>query len=177
MVSSVDGSGIELTQQPDTTDTNEPTPFTSPRTSSYVPDGEHHTVPSVQIPTTSSRISLQTDYVEIFSSSTTRAMLQSSRDNASIAGMSTSLAQEQSHIQLDTPLPLGCNSEETHTTNQDETAAGSVQSGTQISHSNLEAANTVPSQASHYDSLAVHGDCSHFSDCTDADSVALTTPV
>lgn len=177
MVSSVDGPGIELTQQPDTTDINEPTPFTSPRTSSYVPDGEHHTIPSVQIPTTSSQISLQTDYVEIFSSSTTRAMVQSGRDNASIAGTSTSLAQEQSHIQLDTPLPLGCNSEETRPTNQDETTAGSVPSGPQISHSNVQAANTIPSQASHYDSLAVHEDCGHFSDCTDADSVALTTPV
>ena len=176
MVSSVDGSGIELTQQPDTTD-NEPTPFTSPRTSSYVPDGEHHTIPSVQIPTTSNRISLQTDYVEIFSSSTTRAMVQSGRDNASIAGTSASLAQEQSHIQLDTPLPLGCNSEETRPTNQDETTAGSVPSGAQISHSNVQAANNIPSQASHYDSLAVHEDCGHFSDCTDADSVALTTPV
>ena len=174
MVTSVDESGAELVQQPDTTDTNGPTPFTSPRTSSYVPDGEHHTLPSLQIPTTSSQISLQTDYVEILSSSTTRMMVQSGRENGSIPGTYTNLAQEQSNVQLDSPLPLGCNSEETHTTNQ--TAAGSVPSGPQISNSSVEAA--VPTQAPYYDSLAVHRDGSHFSvDYTDADSVALTTPV
>ena len=174
MVTSVDGSGAELVQQPDTTDTNGPTPFTSPRTSSYVPDGEHHTLPSLQIPTTSSRISLQTDYVEILSSSTTRMMVQSGRENGSIPDTCTNLAQEQSNVQLDSPLPLGCNSEEIHTTNQ--TAAGSVPSGPQISNSSVEAA--VPTQAPYYDSLAVHRDGSHFSvDYTDADSVALTTPV
>ena len=175
MVTSVDGSGAELVQQPDTTDTNGPTPFTSPRTSSYVPDGEHQTLPSLQIPTTSSRISLQTDYVEILSSSTTtRMMVQSGRENGSIPDTCTNLAQEQSNVQLDSPLPLGCNSEEIHTTNQ--TAAGSVPSGPQISNSSVEAA--VPTQAPYYDSLAVHRDGSHFSvDYTDADSVALTTPV
>ena len=176
MVTSVDVSGTELVQQPDATDTSGPTPFTSPRTSSYVPDGEHHTVPSLQIPTTSSRISLQTDYVEILSSSTTRAMVQSGRENGSIPDTCTNLAQEQSNVQLDSPLPLGCNSEETHTTNQNETAAGSVPSGPQISNSSVEAA--VPTQAPCYDSLAVYRDGSHFSvDYTDADSVALTTPV
>lgn len=178
MVTSVDGPGTELVQQPDTTDTNGPTPFTSPRTSSYVPDGEHHTLPSLQIPTTSSRISLQTDYVEILSSSTTRMMVQSGRENGSIPGTYTNLAQEQSNVQLDSPLPLGCNSEETHTTNQNETAAGNVPNGPQISNSSVEAASTVPTQAPYYDSLAVHRDGSHFSvDYTDADSVALTTPV
>lgn len=179
MVTSVDGPGTELVQQPDTTDTNGPTPFTSPRTSSYVPDGEHQTLPSLQIPTTSSRISLQTDYVEILSSSTTtRMMVQSGRENGSIPDTYTNLAQEQSNVQLDSPLPLGCNSEETHTTNQNETAAGNVPNGPQISNSSVEAASTVPTQAPYYDSLAVHRDGSHFSvDYTDADSVALTTPV
>ena len=72
---SVDESGIQFLQQADVNDPNGPTPFTSPRTSSYVPDTEHNITPigGIPIPTTSS-LSLQADYVEILSSSMSRAV-------------------------------------------------------------------------------------------------------
>ena len=73
-------------QQADVNDPNGPTPFTSPRTSSYVPDTEHNITPigGIPIPTTSSQISLQANYVEILSSGMSRAVVQSGGEDQSM---------------------------------------------------------------------------------------------
>ena len=171
MNSSMNESGIEVLQQPDISavdDPNGPTPFTSPRTSSYVPDSEFNTTPidGIQIRTTSSQISLQADYVEILPSSMSRAVVQSGREEQSIAGTSAAdLSQEQSHLHLGSQILPCYNSQETKYTVE---PAGNFPDGTLISNSAMEVANPNPSEDD-YDRLAAPEDSGQFSNITSTD--------
>jgi len=165
---SVDESGIHFLQQADVNDPNGPTPFTSPRTSSYVPDTEHNITPvgGIPIPTTSSQISLQADYVEILSSSMSRAVVQSGREDQSIPG--TDLSQEQSQLQFGSQILRHHNPQETDSINQTKNTVGNYPNQIPISKSTVEVSNPDPSQAS-YNHLAAPEDSGQFSNitCTD----------
>ena len=165
---SVDESGIQFLQQADINDPNGPTPFTSPRTSSYVPDTEHNITPigGIPIPTTLSQISLQADYVEILSSSMSRAVVQSGREDQSIPG--TDLSQEQSHLQFGSQILRHHKPQESDSTNQAKNTVGNYPNQIPISKSTVEVSNPDPSQAS-YDPLAAPEDSGQFSNitCTD----------
>ena len=167
-INPVDESGIQFLQQADVNDPNGPTPFTSPRTSSYVPDTEHNITPigGIPIPTTSSQISLQANYVEILSSGMSRAVVQSGGEDQSIPG--TDVSQEQSHLQLGSQILPHHNPQETDSTNQTKSTVGNFPNQITISKSTVAVSNPDPSQAS-YDHLVAPEDSGQFSNitCTD----------